>query len=184
MLHSVSGWISKAIFRFLFPQYSSTGRRFFAGGSIAINTGHWTWFATSEDITLLVISGMHLNIIIGSMSFLLDTYRHRKSLFVRDIDTLLHSCTWVLSVFSFGSSSRNNAYHHFPLLFVWQRTGFRYRTVYFVFLICLFSPFAVFDVGLQLSFLSCLGILSLGNGLCRKIQTNRDSHIELSVYVE
>ncbi len=182
MLHSVSGWISQRFSDFFSANTAALADAFLLGDRSQLTPDIERDFRYIGGYHLLAISGMHLNIIIGSMSFLLTHIGIGKKL----VCAILIPITFLymgLAGFSLSVVRAGIMLIIIFLAFLFGREPDSVTALFIsVFLICLFSPFAVFDVGLQLSFLSCLGILSLGNGLCRKIQKNRDSHIELSVW--
>lgn len=117
----------------------------------------------------LAVSGLHLGILLGSLSWLLKKLHipRRAHLWVLLPITLLY----ILLV---GTASVLRAGGMLLLLLFAHRFGRRRDPLTSLFatvtLICLISPFSVLDIGLQLSFLSTFGILLVGLPLTARCQ--------------
>lgn len=118
----------------------------------------------------LAVSGLHLGILLGSLTWLLKKLRlpRKAHLIVLLPITLLY-------IMLVGSPSVMRAGGMLLLLLGAHPFGRKRDPLTSLFLsvslICLISPFSVLDIGLQLSFLSTLGILLVGLPLterCRK----------------
>lgn len=112
---------------------------------------------------MLAVSGMHLSILIGGLEYLLKLFTvHRK---LRN--AVLIVCILLFVGITGAAPSILRAGIMWLIYYGAFYAGGRQDSItslYFsVALICFVSPTAVFDVGLQLSFLSSLGIILLGS---------------------
>lgn len=115
----------------------------------------------------LAVSGLHLGILLGSLSWLLKKLRVPRKLHL----PILLPIT-LLYILTVGSASVLRAGGMLLILLFAHPFGRKRDSLTSLFatvtLICLASPFSVLDIGLLLSFFSTFGILLVGLPLCEK----------------
>lgn len=125
-------------------------------------------FKTLGISHLLAVSGLHLAVLCGMLSFLLQRLRLPKKL---QLPLLALFCLFFMALCGFsGSVCRAGVMYLSALAAPLFKTRGDGITGLFAggFLILLLSPWRLFDTGLQLSFLAVLGILTLGSLLLKK----------------
>ena len=125
-------------------------------------------FKTLGISHLLAVSGLHLAVLCGMLSFLLQRLRLPKKL---QLPLLALFCLFFMALCGFsGSVCRAGVMYLSALAAPLFKTRGDGITGLFAggLLILLLSPWRLFDTGLQLSFLAVLGILTLGRLLLKK----------------
>lgn len=115
----------------------------------------------------LAVSGLHLGILLGSLSWILKKLRLPRRLHL----PILLPIT-LLYILTVGSASVLRAGGMLLILLFAHPLGRKRDPLSSLFatvaLICLISPFSVLDIGLLLSFFSTFGILLIGLPICEK----------------
>jgi competence protein ComEC len=119
-------------------------------------------YIASGTVHLLAISGLHVGIIYMVLNFLLQFMnRSRRLAVIRGMIILI--ILWIYASVAGMASSIVRASIMFSIFVVSEilnRPKNTYNNIAFsCFIICLFNPYAIFDVGFQLSYLAVLGIV-------------------------
>lgn len=140
-------------------------------------------FRTLGVSHLLAVSGLHLSVILGAVTALLQKANLRK--WVRGIIQSV-CCLFYMAICGFsGSICRAGImYLLFTAVMMLQEDSDSVTTLFAAgTIILLIRPYAVLDVGLQLSFLATLGILSFGREMLRSVKTGRRKSDRLFAYL-
>lgn len=133
-------------------------------------------YSNTGVVHIIAISGMHLALIGGLLSWVLRPLRRWK-LLEQLIRLLILGCLWIFSLLAGGAPSLLRA----TLLFstvamgeILQRQGNSLNTlmVSALLLLC-YQPFWLWDLGFQLSFAAVAGILLIGRYLSRRLSHAR-----------
>ena len=122
---------------------------------------------------MLAISGMHFSVVVGLFAILLSKLRIPKQF------SLVLLTLFVIFYAMLAGFSASVCRAAFMLLFSYASFIFGRRsdslTALFiaVFLICILTPYAIYDIGMLLSFLSTLGILSVALPINEKLRQNK-----------
>ncbi len=159
----VINWLNKRIDRIGYPA-SELFRALFLGFKGGLNDTFIDTFRTSGTIHVLALSGLHVGIIFLIISFILLPFGHPIFRFVISIVLIF----LYLFITGFSPSLVRAAL----MLFFFGFCKIMDRDVNPINIICLsaivilmFSPLSLFSLSFQLSFLSILGIVTLGRWL-------------------
>lgn len=130
------------------------------------------------------VSGMHFSILMGSAASLLGSFKINKSI----INVLLI----LFSVFFMGITGFSPSVTRSALMFIIYTMSFFLRqssdapTSLFasVSLICLINPYAIYDIGLMMSFSATFGILTLGTATDKYISGKIKSKNLFTSYIK
>ena len=119
-------------------------------------------YVATGTVHLLAISGLHVGIIYMVLNFLLQFMNRRRQLAILK-GLIILAVLWIYSSVAGMASSIVRASIMFSIFIVSEildRPKNTYNNIAFSsFLICLFNPFVIFDVGFQLSYMAVLGIV-------------------------
>lgn len=168
--HSVSGTIKDALsgilLRYLPSDDAAMAKALLLGDKTDLSSELSDAFRHLGISHTLAVSGLHLGILLGSLSWILKKLRLPRFLHLPVL--LPITLIYMLTV---GSASVMRAGGMYLIMLFAHPFGRRRdpltSLLASVTLICLLSPFAVLDIGLLLSFFSTLGILLAGLPLCK-----------------
>jgi competence protein ComEC len=120
-------------------------------------------FGATGAMHVLAVSGLHIGIITQLLLYLFQfsskLINRRNAVFI----TVL--LLWVYALLTGFSPSVVRAVFMFSVLILSQETGGNYAPInvlfFTAFILILFNPFVIYDIGFQLSYLAMLGIYSL-----------------------
>lgn len=129
-------------------------------------------YSNTGVVHIIAISGLHLGIIFGMMRFLLKPLR--RKIFRRVISpVLILSVIWIFAFVAGGAPSVLRAavmFSIFTFAGLFSRRGNVYNTLASsAFVLLLFDPFALWDVGFQLSYAAVFSIVLLQRPLYNAI---------------
>ncbi len=165
--------ISRIIGSFTNGEGASLSRALIYGDRSDLSYSFTSAFKELGISHMLAISGMHFSIVVGLLAVIFSKARINNK-----VSILLLSAFVILYTFIAGFSG-SVCRAAIMLLFSYISLMFGRRsdavTSLFcsVFLICLFSPYAIYDIGLLLSFFSTLGILILALPVNEKISKTK-----------
>lgn len=168
--YSISGTIKDALsgilMRYLSSDASSLAKALLLGDKTDLPSELSNAFENLGISHALSVSGLHLGILLGSLSWLL-----KKLHLARKWHLPILLPITLLYIMTVGSASVMRAGGMFLFLLFAYPFGRKRDPLTSLFasvtLICLLSPFSVLDIGLLLSFFSTFGILLVGLPLCQ-----------------
>lgn len=166
----VSSFLSSRLGALLSPKASMLAKAFVLGDKSELDPYVFRDFKYIGAYHTLAVSGMHLSIIAGLFTFLLYRLNLRRSTICAVMIPIV--AAYMLLVGTMSVTRAGIMLMMCFLAFLLRRERDAVTSLFVsLFLICLFSPYSVGDVGLLLSFLSTLGILNMGAFL-----KDRDAH--------
>ena len=127
---------------------------------------------------MLAISGMHFSVVVGLLAIILSKARIKKQF------SLVFLTLFVIFYAFLAGFSPSVIRAAFMLLlsyasFIFGRKSDSITSLFIaIFLICLISPYAIYDVGMLLSFLSTLGILTVALPINERLRQNKITKIK------
>ena len=127
---------------------------------------------------MLAISGMHFSVVVGLLAIILSKARIKKQF------SLIFLTLFVIFYAFLAGFSPSVIRAAFMLLlsyasFIFGKKADSVTSLFIaVFLICLISPYAIYDVGMLLSFLSTLGILIVALPINERLRQNKITKIK------
>lgn len=122
-------------------------------------------YADTGAMHVLAVSGLHIGILVGLLSFLLSFIKRSNQTWQRTKNIILLLILWSFALLTGGSSSVLRACTMFSFVLIGQFLG-RKINIYnslaaSAFLLLCINPFMLFDLGFQLSYLALIGIIYL-----------------------
>jgi len=131
-------------------------------------------FGATGAMHVLAVSGLHIGIITQLLLYLFQftskLINRRNAVFI----TVL--LLWIYALLTGFSPSVVRAVFMFSVLILAQETGGNYASInvlfFTAFILILFNPFVIYDIGFQLSYLAMLGIYTLYKPIAAWYSTN------------
>ncbi len=178
LIHPVQEDISLIIEKFTDGNGSSLSRALIYGDRDELPYSFTSAFKELGISHMLAISGMHFSVVVGILALVLSKIRIPKQI------SILLLTLFVIFYATLAGLSASVCRAAFMLLFSYASFIFGRRsdsvTSLFiaVFLICIINPYAIYDMGMLLSFLSTLGILTVAIPINERLRQNRIAKIK------
>ncbi|BDS11671.1 ComEC/Rec2 family competence protein [Aureispira anguillae] len=165
-IHACKGQLLKILQQHLpSPNEYAVAAALILGAKDQLNKEIRNAYADTGAMHVLAVSGLHIGILAGLISFLLGLIRSENRKWKKVKTLLLLSLLWGFALLTGASASVLRACTMFSFILVGQLLG-RKINVYnslaaSAFLLLCINPFLLFDVGFQLSYLALIGIIYL-----------------------